>query len=302
MSSARESAALVALLQLGRHSPGHYAEAVERAGSALAVLQEELGGGPRQSSLLPEDPAPAPPEDPAPLLRRAEADVGAWQRDGFTLLTVLDDGYPENLRTVHDRPPIVFVAGQLTPQDARSVAIVGARRASRAGLAATTGVADALARGGYVVVSGLAAGIDTAAHEAALAAGGRTVAVIGTGLRHSYPPENAGLQRRIAAEGAVVSQFWPDAPPTRKSFPLRNAVMSGLALGTVVVDASFRSGARLQARLALAHGRPVFLWRAILDEPWARDFAVRPGVHVIDEPGQVMQTVDRLTATDAVGE
>jgi DNA processing protein len=292
MSSARESAALVALLQLGRRPPREYAEAVERAGSALAILEEELTIGQGQASLLPEDPAP--------LLSRAELQIGAWRRDGLRLVTVLDGSYPQNLRTVHDRPPILFVSGSLTSQDAHSVAIVGARRASGAGLAAATTLAGEMARGGYVVVSGLAAGIDTAAHEAALSAGGRTVAVIGTGLRHSYPPENSALQRRIAAEGAVVSQFWPDAPPTRKSFPLRNAVMSGLALGTVVVEASFRSGARLQARLALGHGRPVFLWRPVLDERWARDVAQRPGVHVIDEAMQVMQVVERLNATDAL--
>jgi DNA processing protein len=291
MSSARESAALVALLRLGHRPEREYVEAVEQAGGALAVLDQELAGGRGQASLLPEDPAP--------LLRQAATEIGAWHRDGFQLLTVLDTDYPENLRTVHDRPPILFVSGRLTPADARSVAVIGSRRAGPAGLAAATGIADGLARAGYVVVSGLAAGIDTAAHEAALSAMGRTVAVIGTGLRHSYPPENAALQRRIAADGAVVSQFWPDAPPTRKSFPLRNAVMSGLALGTVVVEASFRSGARLQARLALAHGRPVFLWRALLDEPWAREAAQRPGVHVIEEPAQVMQTLERLNATDA---
>jgi DNA processing protein len=179
---------------------------------------------------------------------------------------------------------------------------VGARRASRGGRATAASIAEALARAGYVVVSGLAAGIDTAAHEAALAAGGRTVAVIGTGLRHSYPPENAALQREIAAVGAVVSQFWPDAPPTRTSFPLRNAVMSGLALGTVVVEASFRSGARVQARLALGHGRPVFLWQALLDEPWAREFARRPGVYVVDDAAQVMRTVERLDALDELVE
>ncbi|HEY1568569.1 MAG TPA: DNA-processing protein DprA, partial [Solirubrobacteraceae bacterium] len=145
-------------------------------------------------------------------------------------------------------------------------------------------------------------GIDTAAHEAALAAGGRTVAVIGTGLHHSYPPENEALQRRIGAEGAVVSQFWPDAAPSRTSFPRRNGVMSGLALGTVVVEASFRSGARLQARLALAHGRPVFLWSAVLGEPWAREFAERPGVYVVDEAAQVMETVERLDAMDELVE
>ena len=294
MSSARESAALVALLQLGRRPRGDYAERVERAGSALFVLEEELAVIQGQASLLPEDPAP--------LIRGAEDQLAAWRRDGWRLVTVLDHGYPENLRTVHDRPTILFVSGSLTSRDARSIAIVGARRASSRGLAAAANLAGALARSGYVVVSGLAAGIDTAAHEAVLSADGRTVAVIGTGLRHSYPPENAALQRRIAEHGAVVSQFWPDAPPNRMSFPLRNAVMSGLALGTVVVEASFRSGARLQARLALGHGRPVFLWRTVLEEPWAREVAQHPGVYVIDEPAHIMQVVERLDATDALVE
>ena len=140
------------------------------------------------------------------------------------------------------------------------------------------------------------------AHEAALAAHGRTVVVIGTGLRPSYPPQNAALQGRIAAEGAVVSQFWPDAPPTRSSFPLRNAVTSGLSLGNVVVEASFRSCARLQTRLALAHGRPVFLLKTVLEESWAREVARRSGVYVVDEPAQVIETVDRLNPMDAVFE
>lgn len=292
--SARERAALVALLRLERRSPREYADAVESAGSALAVLEEELAGRDGQASLLAEDPEPR--------VTSAEAEIEGWERDGFALLTVLDDRYPANLRTVHDRPPLLFVSGRLTPRDARSIAIIGSRRAGAAGLAAATRIAGTLARAGYVVVSGLASGIDTAAHEGALDAGGRTVAVIGTGLRHAYPPENAGLQRRIAGVGAVVSQFWPDAPPTRRSFPLRNAVMSGLALGTVVVEASFRSGARVQARLALAHGRPVFLWRPMLEEPWAREVARRPGVHVIDDAEQLMSTVERLNAMDALVE
>jgi DNA processing protein len=294
VSSARESAALVALLRLGRRPHQAYAEAVERAGSAVAVLQEDLAGTTGPASLLPEDPGPH--------LRRAAADIDAWRRAGFRLLTVLDGAYPENLRTVHDRPPVLFVSGTLLPQDARSIAIIGSRRASPRGVAAAAGIADALVRAGYTVVSGLAAGIDAAAHEAAIAAEGRTVAVIGTGLRHAYPPQNAALQRRIAAEGAVVSQFWPDAPPARTSFPMRNAVMSGLALGTVVVEASFRSGARLQVRLAIAHARPVFLWRTLLDEPWAREVAQRPGVHVIDEPAQVIETLERLDPMDALVE
>ncbi len=295
MSSAPERAALVALLRAGRRPWAECIEALEREGTALPLLERELNasaGG--QVSLLHRDPAP--------LVAAAEADVGAWEQEGYELLTVLDAGYPANLRTVHDRPPLVFVSGRLTARDTRSVAVVGTRRPSPVGLEAARGVARGLARAGYVVVSGLAAGIDTAAHQAALAAGGRTVAVIGTGLRHSYPPQNAALQRRIATDGAVVSQFWPEQPPTRQSFPQRNAVMSGLALGTVVVEASLRSGARLQTRLALAHGRPVFLLRALLNQSWARELAEKPGVHVVSEPEQITEAIDRLNTTDALVE
>jgi DNA processing protein len=146
------------------------------------------------------------------------------------------------------------------------------------------------------VISGLAAGIDTAAHTAALAERGRTVAVIGTGLARSYPPQNERLQREIAERGAVVSQFWPDSPPSRRSFPMRNAVMSGIALATVVVEASHTSGSRLQARLALAQGRPVFLLEELVEhEAWAREYANRPGTHVVGSAAEITTALDRLT-------
>ncbi len=288
MTPARESAAVVALLRLGRRPWREYSGALEQAGNVVTLLEQELTPPGGQVSLLPEDPEA--------LIRRAAADIDAWRSRGYQLVTVLDAGYPENLRGVHDRPPVIFVAGRLVPADARCVAVVGSRRASEAGLAATAGIADHLVANGYVVASGLAAGIDTAAHIAALGAGGRTVAVIGSGLAHCYPRENAGLQRRIADECAVVSQFWPDAAPTRQSFPMRNAVMSGVALATVLVEASATSGARVQARLALAHGRPVFLLRALVEQPWARELAGRPGVHVVQTPAQITATIDRLYA------
>ena len=294
MTSARDSAALVALLRLERRPAQEYSELLEETGSAVTVLNDELRGASGQASLLPEDPEPA--------IARAEAEIAAWQGAGYRLLTILDAEYPANLRRVHDRPPMVFVAGKLSDADDRSVAVIGSRRASGAGLATATRVAEHLVGGGYVVVSGLAAGVDTTAHATALAAGGRTVAVIGTGLGRSYPPENAALQQRIAEEGAVISQFWPDQPPTRRSFPMRNAVMSGLALGTVVVEASVRSGARVQARRALAHGRPVFLARAVLGQPWAAELAGRPGVQVIDAPDEITSTIERLNAADALDE
>jgi DNA processing protein len=126
------------------------------------------------------------------------------------------------------------------------------------------------------------------------------LAVIGTGLGRCYPPQNAALQRRIAHQCAVISQFWPDAPPTRRSFPMRNGVMSGLALATTIVEAAQTSGSRMQARLALAHGRPVLLMQWLLTQAWARELAARPGTHVIRDPYEVAAVVGRLTAHGAL--
>jgi DNA processing protein len=282
MATAADSAALVALLRTGKRPWSVYADLVEEAGSPLPVLEQEQG-----------------------LLARhhiddASADIAEWQEQGMRILTVLDPDYPENLRAVHDRPPLIFVAGRLHPGDARSVAVVGARQASRDGLAQARTIAEHLVANDYTVASGLAAGIDTAAHTAALASNGRTIAVIGTGLRRCYPPENAALQRTIASECAVISQFWPGAPPTERSFPMRNAVMSGLALATVVVEASHTSGSRMQARLALAHGRPVFLLESLLAQQWARALAARPGTHVVNSPSEITTVVERLTSSGAL--
>ena len=280
-----ETVALVALLRLGRRRHQDYVRLIEQAGSAEAVLERELGVDGAQAVLFA-------PEEP-PWLDTARVDVRQWLARGIRLVTVLDEGYPANLRQVHDRPPLLFIAGALEQADDRSIAIIGARRASAEGLRLAASFAGNFVRNDFTVVSGLAAGIDRAAHEAALAHGGRTVAVIGTGLLHqSYPPENAELQRQIAARCAVVSQFWPDSPPTPKSFPMRNAVMSGLSRGSVVIEASERSGARVQARLALAHGRPVFLLEPLLRQEWARELARRADVHVVTCAQDVVVVVE----------
>lgn len=292
--TASETAALVALLRLARRPEPVYAELIEQQGSARAVLERELAETDEgQANLLPD-------HDRDELLGLAATDVAAWEAAGMTLLTVLDRGYPRNLRAVHDRPPLLFVAGSLKRRDARSVAVIGSRAATPAGIGLASEIASHLADNDYTVISGLAAGIDTAAHTAALATRNRTVAVIGTGLAHAYPPENTELQRVIADSGAVVSQFLPNARASRKSFPLRNAVMSGLALGTVVVEASQRSGARVQARLALAHGRPVFLAQRLLDQSWAQALAGRPGTHVFRRPDEISTVIEQLTSTGAL--
>ena len=292
---------MVALLRTGKRPWVEYAELIEERGSAAAVLEEELAGSvapSAQTSLLDPPPSPDEPQRTADeLLAQAGADLDRWSAEGMKLVTVLEPGYPPNLRAVHDRPPMVFVAGNLTPADAHGIAVVGARKATHDGTKKAGAVAGHLVDSGFTVVSGLAAGIDTAAHTAALARGGRTVAVIGTGLARSYPPENRALQRRIASECAVVSQFWPDAPPTRRSFPMRNAVMSGITLATVVIEASDTSGSRIQARLALAQGRPVFLLASLVEQqPWAREYAGRPGTHVVRSPGEITTVVERLVS------
>lgn len=282
-----EAAALIALLRTGKRPWTEYADLVEDAGSAIAVLDGERA----------EEPATLFGDDSASVeLDQVAAEIEAWEAEGMRLHTVLDPGYPDNLRGVHDRPPFVFMAGALAPADGRAIAVVGSRVASQHGVWAARAIAEHLVDQHYTVVSGLAAGIDNAAHTAALASGGRTLAVIGTGLRRCYPPQHAELQRQIAAEGAVISQFWPDSPPSRRSFPMRNAVMSGLSLATVVVEASLTSGSRLQARLALEHGRPVFLLEYVLEHEWARECAARPGVRVIRSPDEITTIVERLTA------
>jgi DNA processing protein len=276
--SSADTAALVALLRAGRRPPGVYADLVEEAGSAQAVLENE-------QPLLAAD-----------LIQTAAAEVRQWTERDVRLVTVLDRDYPENLRAVHDRPPLLFLSGRLEPGDIRSVAIIGSRKASPAGRERAHRLSTALIDAGYTIVSGLAAGIDTAAHVTALERGARTIAVIGTGLQHAYPPQNSQLQRQIAADGVVISQFWPETRASRETFPLRNAVMSGVSLATVVVEATVTSGARIQARHALKHGRPVLIAASLLEQDWAAELAVRPGVHVFRSAEEVIAVVERLSS------
>jgi DNA processing protein len=277
-----EYAALVALLRrVGTPDPS-LLERLESEGAA-GVLAEHLGGG---TSLLPEDPDP--------LLDAAREAIVGWRRAGLRLLGAGDESYPPALRGVHDRPALVFVAGDVALAcSTEGVAVVGSRQPSEAGRARAARFAAAIAGAGRPVLSGLAAGVDTAAHRGAIAAGGRTVAVIGCGHDHAYPVANAGLQAELAREHAVVSASWPEAPPSAERFRRRNGVMSGLSRGTVIVEAGPRSGTRVQARLALAHGRPVFLATELFGQEWARDLARRPGVHVVDSPAQVLAILDR---------
>jgi DNA processing protein len=220
--------------------------------------------------------------------------VDGWAEQGNTLATILDSDYPARLRGIHQAPPVLFARGTLIADDS-AVSVVGSRKASDRGLDIAAGVAYELVSRDVTVVAGLALGIDTAAHRAALSVGGRTVAIIGTGINRTYPAQNAGLHAEIAASGLLLSQFWPDAPPQKQNFLMRNATMSGYGLATVVVEAGEHSGARAQARMAVDHGRPVILTEMVLKRnEWAQALQDRPGVHVSSSLHSLLEIVDRL--------
>ncbi len=205
---------------------------------------------------------------------------------------VTDDAFPSNLYQAYDRPPFVFVKGTLDKRDSHAVAIVGSRSASPQGLAAAAEISEAAVAAGVTVVSGLALGIDAAAHRAALTAGGRTIAVLGTGIDRIYPSEHLELAAEISANGALVSQFRPGAPPTRSTFPMRNAVISALASASILIEAKERSGTRSEADHAVRQGRAVGLWKPILkDEVWARRFAETPCVQWVRSADEVIDLV-----------
>jgi DNA processing protein len=188
-----------------------------------------------------------------------EAILDKLTRLGITPLTLLDEDYPPNLRQVADPPPVLFMRGKLKPSDSGAVALVGTRRASSYGKAVGECFARDLARAGVTVVSGLAKGIDTVVHHAAMQAGGRTIAVLGNGLDQVYPAENAGLAHKIVdtRAGALVSEFPPGIPPDAVNFPRRNRIISGLSLVTVILEAGAPSGALITADFALEQGRDV---------------------------------------------
>ena len=177
---------------------------------------------------------------------------------GFRLICLGDAGYPSNLAEVPDPPAILFSSGKLEPRDLVSIAVVGSRFASPAGLIFTEKLAADLARHGVTVESGFAVGIDSAAHRGALKARGRTLGVLGCGLDRNYPAINADLRGEIFASGALISEFPLGTPPLPGNFPARNRIISGLALGVVVVEAAERSGSLITARFALEQGREVF--------------------------------------------
>ena len=175
--------------------------------------------------------------------------------------------YPENLRTIQNPPIVLYVWGELRPEDSQALGVVGSRNVTHYGVESAKKLSYQLAFAGYTVVSGLARGIDTAAHQGALAAKGRTIAVIGSGLARLYPPENEKLAERIIESGAVVSEYPMERSADRQTFPYRNRIVAGWGKGLLVVEAGMNSGALITANQAIEQGRPVYAVPGPIDRP-----------------------------------
>lgn len=218
---------------------------------------------------------------------------------GAELLAFTDPRFPRALKGIGDPPPYLYVRGSLGhPNDESALAVVGSRVATSEGIAAAKAVAGYVAARGHAVVSGLAAGIDAAAHRGALAANGRTIAVIGTGVDRIYPAANAPLRDSIVEHGAVISQFDLGQPPSKTTFPARNVLIAGLTRVSLLVELAERSGTRIEATIAQEQGKPVLLWEPLLGHlPWARSYASEALVHFVGSASEVAQALEAASTT-----
>lgn len=266
---------------------------LERFGSAEAVLRaspvalrEVPGVGPKLSARL----AGATHEIDA------EAEIALCEANQVRILMDTDVDYPALLRQVPDPPGVLFLRGELRAQDELALAIVGTRHPTTYGVRQAERLAGSLARAGMTVISGLARGIDAAAHRGALAAGGRTLAVLASGVLNIYPPEHAELARLVVEHGALLSESPPRAEPLAGAFPQRNRVISGLALGVLVVEAGDHSGALITARHAMEQGREVFAVPGRIDDRTSRGChrLIRDGAKLVETVEDILEELGPL--------
>jgi DNA processing protein len=273
---------------------------LERFGSVSAIftasheaLRGVAGIGPKLATALC-----AAATDDAPV----DEELALCREHDVRLITLADDVYPRLLRELPDPPGVLYARGSLEPRDGLAIAIVGSRHATQYGRQVAARLAGSLARAGLTIVSGLARGIDGEAHRAALEAGGRTIAVLGSGVLNVYPPEHLQLAQQVASAGGVLSEQPARAAPLAGTFPQRNRLISGLTLGTIVVEASSRSGALITARHAGEQGREVFAVPGRIDSRMShgchrllRDGAVlvESADDVLDALGPLVEAVPR---------
>ncbi|HEX7029317.1 MAG TPA: DNA-processing protein DprA [Gammaproteobacteria bacterium] len=232
----------------------------------------------------------------APDWERADADAEWMAASSACLLPANASGYPDLLLRIPDPPIALFARGDISLLQSPQLAIVGSRNPTTGGRETAYDFSLTLARAGLVITSGLASGIDAAAHEGGLDAGAGTIAVCGTGLDRLYPPSNRKLGERILAEGVLVSEFPPGTPPRRENFPQRNRIVSGMSLGTLVVEAAWRSGSLITARLASEQGREVFAIPGSIHNPLSRGChrLIRDGAKLVESANDVLEELGPL--------
>jgi DNA processing protein len=218
------------------------------------------------------------------------------QEFGATVLTLDDTEYPALLRQIHDPPTVLYVWGKLESRDHHAIGVVGSRRTTYYGLECAKKLSYQIAYSGLTVVSGLARGIDTAAHQGALAAKGRTVAILGTGLRHLYPAENRALAEKIASCGAVVTEFPMETTPDRQTFPMRNRIISGWGFGLLVIEAGVNSGALISASQAADQGRNLYAVPGPIDRPTSHgtNRLIQQGAKLVMSVDDILEDVQAL--------
>ncbi len=222
------------------------------------------------------------------------------ERMSVSVLVWDSPSYPHLLRNIENSPPVLYVRGHIDPEAEWAIAIVGTRRASDYGRSVARRLSTDLAQNQVTVVSGLARGIDTAGHRAALDAGGQTIAVLGCGIDHVYPPENRSLAAQIAEQGALVTEYPLGTPPESSNFPPRNRIISGLTLGTIVVEAGKRSGALITAAYALDQGRDVFAVPGNIYNRGSKgtNQLIRDGAHPVTDVRDVLESLNLNMLSD----
>lgn len=223
---------------------------------------------------------------------KIDRQLEALDKAGIQVITFIDDLYPSNLLNIYDRPPLLYVLGSLQKDDVH-LAVVGSRHASTYGRYTTERFSRELAHKGVTIVSGMARGIDTCAHRGALGAGGRTIAVLGSGLDVVYPPENKKLFTAISQNGALISDYPLGTGPLPYHFPARNRIISGMSYGVVVVEAGEKSGSLITARLALEQGREVFAIPGAIDSPSSRgtNSLIKQGAKLIENADDILEEI-----------
>ncbi len=240
----------------------------------------------------------------SPFAQKAQRDSEWLLRNSAQVVPLNDPRYPPLLLEIADPPPLLYVWGDVECLSAPQLAVIGSRRPSRQGLSDAHDFAKALAAGGFVVTSGLAYGIDAAAHQAALEAGGRTVAVLGSGLDDIYPAVHADLAHAISERGAVISEFALGTPPRANQFPSRNRIISGLSLGVLVVEAAMQSGSLVTARLAAEQNREVFALPGSIHNPVSRgcNSLIRQGATLIQSTQDILTELGGWAEAPALAE